>query len=119
MTNPTGINLSPYLNPYPVLGTLNSFTSNKVDPIPVVLLPPTSIVNNNPIPVSVVAPTPNLEIPVTGRFSYDGDGDITTGLMYPVPPPTTEYINVPPTPTVAVIVAPAPTPPPVPTPTAK
>ena len=79
------------------------------------LLPPTSMFRSNPVPVSVVAPRPTLETPVTGRFSYLGDGAITTGLIYEVPPPTTLKIKVPPIPTVAVIVAPVPVPPPDPT----
>ena len=42
-------------------------TSNNVDPIPVA--DPTSKSTNKPIPVSVVAPIPSLETPITGRFS--------------------------------------------------
>ena len=43
-----------------------------VDPTPTVELAPTSILSNNPVPVSVVAPTPILETPVISRFSYEG-----------------------------------------------
>jgi hypothetical protein len=61
---------SPLLKLYPGLENLTSVTSNKVDPIPVE--PPTFKSNNNPVPVSVVAPIPNLETPTTGRLLYDG-----------------------------------------------
>ena len=33
---------------------------------------PTSIVNVAPVPVSVVEPIPLLDIPVIGRFWYEG-----------------------------------------------
>ena len=115
--NPTGLNTSPFLNPKPGLVISKDLTSKRVDPIPVVLLPPTSMFRSNPVPVSVVAPTPILDTPVTGKFSYLGDGASILGLIYPVPPPTTLNTSVPPIPTVAVTVAPVPTPPPDPTPT--
>ena len=82
VTNPTGLNLSPILNECPSLITLNDIAVDKVDPIPVTIPDgPTSILTNCPTPVSVVAPTPNLEIPVTDRFSYAGCGTNTTGLI--------------------------------------
>ena len=109
VTNPTGLNTSPFLNPKPGLVISKDLTSKRVDPIPVVLLPPTSMFRSNPVPVSVVAPTPTLDTPVTGKFSYLGTGASTLGFAYPLPPPTTLNINVPPIPTVAVTVAPVPT----------
>ena len=59
----------------------NDLTSNKVEPIPVVLLPPTLIFKSNPIPVSVVVPKPTLETPTTGKFSYVGEGGIIFGFI--------------------------------------
>ena len=82
VTNPTGLNLSPTLNEWPSLAILNDFAVDNVVPIPTVNSDaPTSIVISWPEPVSVVAPTPNLEIPVTGKLSYDGCGIVTIGFM--------------------------------------
>ena len=90
--------------------------SNKVDPIPTdVFAALTSTFNNNWVPVSVVSPMPNLDIPSTFKFSYVGSGMLIWGLIYPVPPDTILNANVPPAPTVAVIFAPFPPPPPAPT----
>ena len=61
------MNTSPLWNAYPGLEKLKFLTSNNVEPIPVA--DPTSKSTNNPIPVSVVAPIPSLETPITGRFS--------------------------------------------------
>ena len=85
---------------------MNSVTSKYVEPIPVD--PPTLRSISNPIPVSVVAPIPNLETPTTGKFSYAGSETNISGLLYPVPPAPTLNDNVPPTPTDAVIVATSP-----------
>ena len=48
MTNPTGLTLSPFLNPKPFLAILNDDTVNSVEPIPVVGLALTSTVTFNP-----------------------------------------------------------------------
>ena len=57
---------------------LNDFTETKVVPIPTEVPDPTSTLTIVPFPSSVVAPTPNLETPTTGKFSYEGgDTDIT------------------------------------------
>ena len=64
------MNLSPTLNECPALVTLNLLISNKVDPIPTeVLAELTSTFSSKLEPVSVVAPTPNLDTPVTDKFS--------------------------------------------------
>ena len=78
VTSPTGLNTSPLWNPYPGLENLNSVTSKYVEPIPVD--PPTLRSISNPIPVSVVAPIPNLETPTTGKFSYDGSETNISGF---------------------------------------
>jgi len=84
---------------------LNLETSKYVDPIPVVELAPTSTLSKRPIPVSVVAPIPNLDIPITSRFSYEGSDTNILGFVYPVPPSTTVKESVPPSPTGAVMIA--------------
>ena len=74
---------SPFWNEYPDLEIWNSVTSKWVDPIPTLVEdPPTLTSTNNPIPVSVVAPTPSLETPVTGRFSYAGSSTNICGFTY-------------------------------------
>ena len=70
VTRPTGLNLSPILNEWPGLEILNLDISNVVEPIPTVVLDaPTSTSISKLVPVSVVAPTPNLDTPITGRLS--------------------------------------------------
>ena len=64
--------------------------------------------SKRPIPVLVVTPSPNLDTPITLKFSYDGSDTNTLGVVYPVPPPPTVNDRVPPAPTVADIVAAAP-----------
>ena len=49
--------------------------------MPVVLLPPTSIFKSKPVPVSVVVPKPILETPITGKFSYVGEGAVIIGFV--------------------------------------
>ena len=115
VTNPTGLILSPFLNPKPFLAILNDDTVNNVEPIPVVGFALTSTVTFNPWPVSVVAPIPRRDIPVTSRDSYEGSGTNILGFVYDTPAPATVKANVPPAPTVAVIFAPFPPPPPCPT----
>ena len=56
VTKPTGLIISPFLNPKPGVAILNCETVNMVEPIPVVELAPTSTVIFRPWPVSVVAP---------------------------------------------------------------
>ena len=82
VTSPTGLNTSPFLKPYPCLAILNDLTSRSVDPIPTVLVGPTSTVISKFLPVSVVAPTPNLDTPTTSRFSYDGCGMLICGCTH-------------------------------------
>ena len=48
MTNPTGLILSPFLNPKPFRAILNDDTVNNVEPIPVVGFALTSTVTFNP-----------------------------------------------------------------------
>ena len=105
--SPTGLNLSPFLNPQPGLVILKSLTSYKVEPIPtLVFAAPTSTLIFKPNPVSVVAPIPRRETPTISRFSYDGSGIMKdTVSVYPVPPSLTLNCNVPPAPTVASISA--------------
>ena len=70
VTNPTGLNLSPILNEWPDLAILNLDISKVVEPIPTVVFDaPTSTSSNKLDPVSVVAPTPNLDTPITGKLS--------------------------------------------------
>ena len=70
MTNPTGVNLSPTLNECPGLAIENSDISKVVEPIPtVVFAAPTFKSSNKLEPVSVVAPIPSLDIPITGKLS--------------------------------------------------
>ena len=57
VTRPTGLNLSPILNPYPFLAILKFLTSKRVEPIPTaVIAAPTSTLRRRPLPESVVAP---------------------------------------------------------------
>ena len=64
------MNLSPTLNECPALAILNSLISNSVEPIPTdVLDAPTLMFSSKFSPVSVVAPIPNLDTPITGTFS--------------------------------------------------
>jgi len=69
VTNPTGLNTSPFLNPNPFLVTLNDFTVWSVDPTPTVEAAPTSTDIFNPNPVSVVAPIPKRDTPITSKSS--------------------------------------------------
>ena len=70
VTNPTGLNLSPILNEWPGLAIWNLDISNVVEPMPTVVLEaPTWTSISKLDPVSVVAPTPNLETPTTGKLS--------------------------------------------------
>ena len=70
VTRPTGLNLSPFLNEYPDLDTSKFLIPNKVDPIPTLVVAAlTPTFRSKFAPVSVVAPTPNLDIPTTSRFS--------------------------------------------------
>ena len=47
--------------------------------MPTVLAGPTLTLTSKLLPVSVVAPTPNLDTPTTSRFSYDGCGILICG----------------------------------------
>ena len=70
VTNPIGLNLSPTLNECPGLAIENSDISNEVERIPsVVIDAPTFTSIYKLEPVSVVAPIPCLEIPITGKLS--------------------------------------------------
>ena len=84
----------------------------KVEPTPTVELAPTFTDTLRPNPVSVVAPMPKRETPITSRSSYEGSGTIIWGLVYDIPAPATVKAKVPPAPTVAVMLAPVPPPPP-------
>ena len=79
------MNLSPTLNECPSLAILKSLILNNVEPIPTeVVAELTSTFNNKLEPVSVVAPMPNLETPMTGKFSYIGSGINSLGLKLPL-----------------------------------
>ena len=81
VTSPTGLNLSPILNEWPGLAISNSDISNVVEPIPtVVLAAPTLRSKRRLDPVSVVAPTPNLDTPITGTSLYVGSGIMISGF---------------------------------------
>ena len=70
VTSPTGLNLSPILNECPGLAIANSDISNVVEPIPTVVFAALTFTSTSKLdPVSVVAPTPCLDIPITGRLS--------------------------------------------------
>ena len=70
VTNPTGLNLSPTLNEWPGLAIENSDISKVVDPIPTVVFAALTFTSTNKLePVSVVAPIPCLDIPITGKLS--------------------------------------------------
>ena len=70
VTNPTGLNLSPTLNEWPGLAIENSDISKVVDPIPTVVFAALTFTSINKFePVSVVAPNPTLDIPITGKLS--------------------------------------------------
>ena len=70
VTNPTGLNLSPTLNEWPGLAIANSDISNVVEPIPTVVFAALTFTSINKFePVSVVAPIPCLDIPITGKLS--------------------------------------------------
>ena len=56
MTKPTGLIISPFLNPYPFLAILKFETSNVSEPIPLVVAAPTSTSTNKLTPVLVVLP---------------------------------------------------------------
>ena len=63
------------MNECPSLATLKSFILNSVEPIPTeVVAELTSTFSSKLEPVSVVAPIPNLDTPITGKFSYVGSG---------------------------------------------
>ena len=63
--------MSPTLKAYPFLAILKESIKNRVEPIPTLLVPaaPTVRLRSKFLPVSVVAPTPSLETPLTGIFS--------------------------------------------------
>ena len=70
VTRPTGLNLSPILNEWPGLAIENSDISNVVEPIPTVVFAALTFTSTNKLePVSVVAPIPCLDIPITGKLS--------------------------------------------------
>ena len=70
VTNPIGLNLSPTLNEWPGLAIENSDISNVVEPIPTVVFAALTFTSTNKFePVSVVAPIPCLDIPITGKLS--------------------------------------------------
>ena len=55
--------------PYPLFPIVKFLTPLVSDATPLVLIPPTLKVTDNPIPVWVVAPIPSLKRPLTGRSS--------------------------------------------------
>ncbi len=64
VTSPTGVNLSPFLNLYPVLDNSKFLTENKFEPVPEGIPDgPTSTLIKAPIPVSGPVPNPILETP--------------------------------------------------------
>ena len=70
VTNPIGLNLSPTLNECPGLAIENSDISNVVEPIPTVVFAALTLTSTNKLePVSVVAPIPCLDIPITDKLS--------------------------------------------------
>ena len=70
VTSPTGLNLSPTLNECPGLAIENSDISNEVEPIPTVVFAALTLTSISKfLPVSVVGPTPCLDIPITGKLS--------------------------------------------------
>ena len=70
VTRPTGLNLSPTLNECPGLAIWNSDISKVVEPIPTVVFAALTLTSISKLePVSVVAPTPCLDKPITGKFS--------------------------------------------------